>query len=179
MTADYRLAKEETGASKVNPPTSEEWEAMDQLRDDEGNPFSHSRMQDAFAADDLFRAAVRLALRIGETKGEEQEECDRPLAREGAVLSPLEVWNEYLADDLFRSAVRLVLENRKPSVSLIQRRLRAGFARAGRLVDMMQEAGLVGPFRGGEPREIIVDPDHYLRLLDAYEKKGEIERKSE
>ena len=55
-------------------------------------------------------------------------------------------------DDLFRQAARLILQNRKASVSLIQRRLKIGFARAGRIMDMMEEAGIVGPLRGPRSR---------------------------
>jgi len=68
-------------------------------------------------------------------------------------------------DELFERAVRLILENRKASVSLIQRRLKLGYVRAGRLMDMLEEAGIVGENVGSKPREILVDPDEYLRSM--------------
>jgi len=68
-------------------------------------------------------------------------------------------------DELFERAIRLILENRKASVSLIQRRLKLGFARAGRIMDMLEEAGIVGENVGSKPREILVDPDEYLRSM--------------
>jgi S-DNA-T family DNA segregation ATPase FtsK/SpoIIIE len=65
-------------------------------------------------------------------------------------------------EDLFDIALRLVFESRKASVSYIQRRLRIGYARAGRLMDMMEERGIVGPYQGSKPRDIIVDPVEYM-----------------
>lgn len=76
--------------------------------------------------------------------------------------------DEPLDEDLFRQAARLILQNRKASVSLIQRRMKIGFARAGRLMDMMEQAGIVGPYRGSKPREILVDPQEYLARLDRH-----------
>jgi S-DNA-T family DNA segregation ATPase FtsK/SpoIIIE len=81
---------------------------------------------------------------------------------------------EPIDDVLFRRATRLILEHRKASVSLLQRRMKIGFARAGRLMDMMEEAGIVGPFVGSKPREIIVDPVEYLQRLDEEERDGMI-----
>ena len=68
-------------------------------------------------------------------------------------------------EDLLREAIRLVLDNKKASVSLIQRRLKVGFARAGRLMDMMEERNIVGPYLGSKPREILVDPEEFLARL--------------
>lgn len=68
---------------------------------------------------------------------------------------------------LLHDGIRTILTQRKASVSLLQRKLRIGFARAGRLMDMMEEAGIVGPNVGSKVREILVDPEEYLRKLDA------------
>jgi S-DNA-T family DNA segregation ATPase FtsK/SpoIIIE len=76
---------------------------------------------------------------------------------------------EPMDEELFRRATRLILQNRKASVSLIQRRLKIGFARAGRLMDMMEQAGIVGPYRGSKPREILVDPVAYLARVNGEE----------
>ncbi len=77
--------------------------------------------------------------------------------------------DDEIDEALVRAAARLVLESRKASVSLLQRRLKVGFARAGRLMDMLEEIGIVGPFQGSKPRDILVNPDDYLARMDAHE----------
>jgi S-DNA-T family DNA segregation ATPase FtsK/SpoIIIE len=59
-------------------------------------------------------------------------------------------------DDMFHDAVHVVIENRKASTSLLQRRLRIGYGRAARLVETMEEQGIVGPADGSRPREVLV-----------------------
>lgn len=66
-------------------------------------------------------------------------------------------------DELYDEAVRLVLESGLASVSLLQRRMKLGHMRAARLIDTMEEAGIVGPYQGSKPREILVDREAYLR----------------
>jgi len=70
---------------------------------------------------------------------------------------------------LVRAAARVILEGRKGSTSLVQRRLKVGFARAGRLMDMLEEMGIVGPYKGSKPRDLMVDPDLALDQLDKLE----------
>lgn len=77
--------------------------------------------------------------------------------------------DEEIDEALVRAAARLILESRKASVSLIQRRLKVGFARAGRLMDMLEEMGVVGEFKGSKPRDIVVDPEAALEELDRLE----------
>jgi S-DNA-T family DNA segregation ATPase FtsK/SpoIIIE len=59
-------------------------------------------------------------------------------------------------DDLFDDAVRIVLESGQASISMVQRRLRVGYTRAARLIDMMELKGIVGPHLGSKAREILV-----------------------
>jgi S-DNA-T family DNA segregation ATPase FtsK/SpoIIIE len=59
-------------------------------------------------------------------------------------------------DALYEEAKRLVIESRKASASLLQRRLRVGYARAARLIDMLEEKGVVGPADGAKPREVYI-----------------------
>lgn len=59
-------------------------------------------------------------------------------------------------DDLFKDAVQVVLDSGKASASLLQRRLRVGYARAARLVESMEERGIIGPADGARPREVLI-----------------------
>ncbi|HPO29638.1 MAG TPA: DNA translocase FtsK, partial [Candidatus Hydrogenedentes bacterium] len=59
-------------------------------------------------------------------------------------------------DPLFEDAVRVVLETGQASISMLQRRLRIGYTRAARLIDMMELRGIVGPHTGSKAREILV-----------------------
>jgi len=60
-------------------------------------------------------------------------------------------------DELFNDAVRVVIETGQASISMVQRRLRVGYTRAARLIDMMELKGIVGPHTGSKAREILVD----------------------
>lgn len=60
------------------------------------------------------------------------------------------------SDDMFKDAVRVVIEGRKASTSLLQRRLRIGYARAARIIEEMEEQGIVGPADGSRPREVLI-----------------------
>ena len=59
-------------------------------------------------------------------------------------------------DELFSQAKKIVIEAQKGSASLLQRRLRIGYARAANLLDMLEEAGVVGPARGSKPRQVLI-----------------------
>jgi S-DNA-T family DNA segregation ATPase FtsK/SpoIIIE len=72
-------------------------------------------------------------------------------------------------DELFDEAVKVILQTKQGSVSMLQRRLGLGYTRAARLIDMMEEEGIVGPYRGSKPREILVDKDN---LDQEVEKSG-------
>jgi S-DNA-T family DNA segregation ATPase FtsK/SpoIIIE len=72
-------------------------------------------------------------------------------------------------DELFDEAARFVLSAGQASTSMLQRRFRIGFSRAGRLVDMMEREGIVGPADGSKPREILVAPD-YFETVDNWPK---------
>jgi S-DNA-T family DNA segregation ATPase FtsK/SpoIIIE len=62
-------------------------------------------------------------------------------------------------DDLYDAAREVVVLHQSGSTSLLQRRLRIGYTRAGRLMDMLEEAGVVGPFTGSKARDVLIEPD--------------------
>ncbi|HHW28376.1 MAG TPA: DNA translocase FtsK [Syntrophomonadaceae bacterium] len=69
-------------------------------------------------------------------------------------------------DELFYDAAKLVIEMRQASSSLLQRRLRIGYARAARLIDMLEAKGIVGPFEGSKPREVLMTPEQFYRYFE-------------
>ena len=68
-------------------------------------------------------------------------------------------------DELLGEAVRVVMENGQASISMIQRRLRVGYARAARLVDMMEQKKYVSPFDGSKPRQVLITQAEYNRVF--------------
>ena len=67
-------------------------------------------------------------------------------------------------DELLPAAVEVVLETGQASVSMLQRRLKLGYSRAARLVDQMEERGIVGPFEGSKPRQLLIDKAKWQEL---------------
>ena len=59
------------------------------------------------------------------------------------------------------AAVDIILETGQASVSMLQRRLKLGYARAARIVDEMEEKGIVGPFQGSKPRTILINKEQW------------------
>lgn len=66
-------------------------------------------------------------------------------------------------DEIYDEAVRIIIESNQASVSILQRRLRLGYTRAARIIDTMEQEGLVGSFEGSKPRKILVDREEWLR----------------
>ncbi len=64
-------------------------------------------------------------------------------------------------DELFPAAVDVIMELGQASVSMLQRRLKLGYARAARLVDQMEEEGIVGPFEGSKPRQLLITKEQW------------------
>ena len=64
-------------------------------------------------------------------------------------------------DEMLPAAVDVILETGQASVSMLQRRLKLGYARAARIVDEMEEKGIVGPFQGSKPRSILITKEEW------------------
>jgi len=87
---------------------------------------------------------------------------DEPISgTEGMTYSEL--------DDMFEDAARLVIQNQHGSTSMIQRRLKLGYNRAGRIMDQLQAVGVVGPAEGSKPRDVLMfsenDLDHLITKI--------------
>ncbi len=70
-------------------------------------------------------------------------------------------------DELLPAAVEVVLETGQASVSMLQRRLKLGYSRAARLVDQMEDRGIVGPFEGSKPRQLLITREKWEELKTA------------
>ena len=77
-------------------------------------------------------------------------------------------------DDLFDEAVRVVLETKRGSVSLLQRRLSVGYARASRIIEMMAAAGILGEYKGSQAREVLMTPEEYEQIREQMNAGAEV-----
>lgn len=118
------------------------------------------RVQGAYVSDRDIEVTVDFIKRNNdEEAGEKAEELDSFLS------SDLEM---ELEDELFWEAVRIFVESGKASVSLLQRRLRIGYSRAARLVDMMEERGIVSEPDNNKKREVLIDREQLAELYERY-----------
>ncbi len=88
----------------------------------------------------------------------DQEVVSQPvqLNGKGGVVADFSSQADSADEKMFEDAVRVVIENKKASTSLLQRRLRIGYGRASRLIDEMEEQGIVGSASGAKPRDVLV-----------------------
>jgi ribosomal protein S25 len=88
------------------------------------------------------------------SKDEKADDKTTVAAAEEAVAAATE-------DELLPAAVEVILETGQASVSMLQRRLKLGYARAARIVDEMEERGIVGPFEGSKPRQLLITKEQW------------------
>jgi DNA segregation ATPase FtsK/SpoIIIE, S-DNA-T family len=105
------------------------------------------RVQGAFLSDEEVEAVVNYV--ISQQKAQYQEDMIPQDATET---------HDDVEDELFEQAVQLVVEMQTASVSMLQRRFRIGYTRAARLIDAMEARGIVGPYEGSKPREVLISP---------------------
>lgn len=86
-----------------------------------------------------------------------------PVYEEGIVEGEKRAALYIANDELLDEAVKTILQARQASASILQRRLRVGYTRAARLLDLMEQQGIVGAFCGSKAREILVDPEEFLK----------------
>jgi S-DNA-T family DNA segregation ATPase FtsK/SpoIIIE len=87
--------------------------------------------------------------------------------------------SEMTKDDLFDEAVRIILESRRGSVSLLQRKLSIGYARASRMIEMMAGAGILGEYKGSQAREVLMTLKEYEKLREKMEAEAAAEDSNE
>jgi S-DNA-T family DNA segregation ATPase FtsK/SpoIIIE len=87
--------------------------------------------------------------------------------------------SEMARDELFDEAVRIILESHRGSVSLLQRKLSIGYARASRIIEMMAGAGILGEYKGSQAREVLMTLKEYEKLREKMEAEAEEEKNSD
>lgn len=121
-----------------------------------------ARIQGAFVSDDEVSAVVEfLKANCGESGGYHDDvarKIDNPAFAESQAFG-----NDY--DDYFAEAGRYLIEKGKGSVSILQRVYRIGFNRAARIMDQLEEAGVMGPEEGTKPRKVLMTMDEFEELL--------------
>ena len=117
-----------------------------------------SRVQGAFISDEEVDNVVKFLINKNETDYKEEiiEDIDKS--------ETIDIDDDD-TDILFTDAVEIILNEESASISLLQRKLKIGYARAGRIIDQMEEKGIVGPSEGSKPRKILI-PKDYLERRD-------------
>jgi S-DNA-T family DNA segregation ATPase FtsK/SpoIIIE len=115
------------------------------------------RVQGAFITDEE-TVKVNDFLRMQRPPQYDDEVVSQPvqLNGKGGIVADNDTAGSSSDDDMWRDAVHVIVENRKASTSLLQRRLRIGYGRASRLIDEMEEQGIVGPSSGSKPRDVLI-----------------------
>ena len=127
------------------------------------------RVQGCFVSDSEVEAVASYVKNNFNVDYDQQvmDEIERKAAQTGnkTAASEPEANDEELAgDEMLPAAVDVILETGQASVSMLQRRLKLGYARAARIVDEMEERGIVGPFKGSKPREILVTKEQWQAM---------------
>ena len=125
-----------------------------------------SRIQGCFVSDEEVEAVTDFVKQdhTAEYNQEVMDEIERQAAFDkkdkGAVSSDGEDAGD--SDPMLNAAIEVVVENGQASTSMLQRRLKLGYARAARLVDEMEERGIVGPYEGAKPRQVLITREQWM-----------------
>ena len=125
------------------------------------------RVQGCFVSDEEVEAVASYVKNNFQTDYDQQvlEEIERKAAQTGngkaTASDPEPNSAEMDGDEMLPAAVDVILETGQASVSMLQRRLKLGYARAARIVDEMEEKGIVGPFQGSKPRSILITKEQW------------------
>ena len=137
---------------------------------------SPTRVQGCFVSDEEISSVVEFVKKTKAIEYDESviEEIERNAASESKSDSSSE--GEGNGDPMIDEAIKVVVEAGQASTSLLQRRLRLGYARAGRLIDEMEQLGVVGPHEGSKPRQVLITYAQWLernmQKPDAMEEDG-------
>lgn len=113
-----------------------------------------SRIQGPMVTDEEVNALIDYLKSQGEVAYEE-DVLSQPISSQSGSKTVIVNGDE--RDELFDEAVKIVVANKKGSTSLLQRQLKVGFSRAGRIMDQLEKANIVGPNQGSKPRDVLID----------------------
>ncbi len=127
------------------------------------------RLQGSFVSEkevkDVVKFIKQQAEQLDEEIGEEKEESLK-LDPDEIVANVAGTEGGDMGDELFNDAKEVVAQAGKASASLLQRRLRVGYARAARLLDLLEEKGIIGPGEGAKPREVYIGKGGGVPLVE-------------
>lgn len=128
------------------------------------------RVQGAFVSDSEIESIVEYIKKSGEGEYDQKiaDEIEKNAVAEKGSDSASQSDNDQ--DPMMEDAIKCVVEAGQASTSLLQRRLRLGYARAGRLIDNMEQMGVVGPHEGSKPRKVLIT---YQQWLERSMQKGD------
>jgi S-DNA-T family DNA segregation ATPase FtsK/SpoIIIE len=130
-------------------------------------PLGTSRLQRVQGA---YVSEEEVTLVVEQCRHQREQELDESLLElpEGA-LEDAEHDGDFDPDEdpLLEKAIEIVVQTQTASVSLIQRRLRVGYTRAGRLIDMLERRGIISGYEGSKPRRVLVDESELERFVPA------------
>ncbi len=134
----------------------------------EGKP---RRVQGCFISADEIERVVSFVKENGEASYDkdvidkiEQNVAEKERSAGSKNNAPAEEAPADDADEMLDAAIDVVLETGQASVSMLQRRLKLGYSRAARIVDQMEERGIVGPFEGSKPRQLLISREQWEEL---------------
>lgn len=123
------------------------------------------RIQGCFVSDSEIESVVTYAKKVQESGYDQSviEEIERNAIAEKSSSNG-DAKDSELTDPMMNEAIKCVIEAGQASTSLLQRRLRLGYARAGRLIDEMEQLGVIGPHEGSKPRQVLLSRQQYLEM---------------
>jgi len=122
------------------------------------------RLQGAYVSEE------EIALVVEQCRHQREQELDESLLEAPEPLAEEDFGDDEFdpdEDPLLERAIEIVVQTQTASVSLIQRRLRVGYTRAGRLIDMLERRGIISGYEGSKPRRVLVDESDLPRVLEA------------
>jgi S-DNA-T family DNA segregation ATPase FtsK/SpoIIIE len=123
------------------------------------------RVQGAYVSED------EIALVVEQCRHQREQELDETLLEAPEPLVPEDADGDEAMgfdpdeDPLLDKAIEIVVQTQTASVSLVQRRLRVGYTRAGRLIDMLERRGIISGYEGSKPRRVLIEEADLQRVL--------------